>query len=74
MLILGNYKYYFFDYYRFIEVFLFFLNMFFIGLENLDVRVEIKEDKFNFIVMVYSVKKLNVKVNFILQLILLKLI
>lgn len=49
-----------------IEVFLFFLNMFFIGLENLDVRVEIKEDKFNFIVMVYSVKKLNVKVNFIL--------
>lgn len=70
MLILGNYKYYFFDYYILVfdwSFFIFFnIIMFFIGLENLDVRVEIKEDEFNFIVMVYSVKKLNVKVNFIL--------
>lgn len=70
MLILGNYKYYFFDYYILVfdwSFFIFFyIIMFFIGLENLDVRVEIKEDEFNFIVMVYSVKKMNVKVNFIL--------
>lgn len=70
MLILGNYKYYFFYYYILVfdwSFFIFFyIIMFFIGLENLDVRVEIKEDEFNFIVMVYSVKKLNVKVNFIL--------
>lgn len=42
--------------------------MSFTGLENSDVRVETKEDKFNFTVMAHSVKKLNVKANLTLQL------
>lgn len=42
--------------------------MSFTGLENSDVRVETKEDEFNFTVKAHSVKKLNVKANLTLQL------
>uniref|UniRef100_K1PPG4 Uncharacterized protein n=1 Tax=Magallana gigas TaxID=29159 RepID=K1PPG4_MAGGI len=42
--------------------------IFLMGLENSDVRVETQEDEFNFTVMAHSVKKLNVKANLTLQL------
>lgn len=51
-----------------LKSFHFFSYLSFTGLENSDVRVETKEDEFNFTVMAHSVQKLNVKANLTLQL------